>query len=358
MKKIIMITLLFSLGCSSTPKNPKPSISEPLLNVSEYDEVSDYFVNDRQHFKSFLDKYWDSIKLSDKKPKNYYVDNFQDRRVKDTFVQWMTKSINDFNSRELKIYHGKMFSYFYQNRGKDKTIFYSHGNVSPLAYWAEFATAFNDRFKDYNVVFIHSTKINYDPKNYSAEELNSLFEEDTKNFFKQTKISADKSYFNIVCHSALFTYQYFKNNPNGYAKIVYYAPMIKKASDDVVQDFSKIFDPNLVMDNFYSVYYLYSLSTPRGTRSFPIPHNSLSFNIATEKNLTELYYKGLDISAFKNKALIHADGESMLTEESMAMKEFNPSSVILLKNMLHHDYFSVRDRFNYYFDSLEQLILQ
>ena len=365
LKLLFIATFIILSSCAHKQdlKDGKPSLTtdivkEPLLELSHYNEVSDYYVNDKKHFKEFLDKYWDKIVLKNRLSKEQYIENFQERSLKKTFIEWMHNSIVELNNRNLAIYHGKMFSYFYQNRGKEKTIFYSHGNVSPFSYWAEFASAFNDRFKDYNVVFIHSTKINHDPKSYSAEELNSLFEDDTKSFFVASNLNAKESYFNIVCHSALFTYDYFKNNPNGYAKIIYYAPMIKKSADDVVQNFSNVFPPDLIMDNFYAVYYLYSLSTPRGTRTFPIPQVSLSFNIATEKNLTDLYYKGLDISQFNRKALIYAEKESMLVDDSYSIKDFNPQSIIRLSNMYHHDYFSVRDRFGYYFDSLEKLISQ
>lgn len=355
--KVILFTFLILIaGCSTNEVKLPVNAKDDVLSLENYNRPEDFFINDKNHFSSFLDKYWERIELTDKKPKEYYLSRFQEKFLKKPFIEWAHDSMKRFNESGLEFYSGKLFSFYYVNRGKEKTLIYSHGNVSPLMYWADFAISYLDYFKDYNVVFVHSTRINNSQETYSADELNKIFSEDTKSFFEKVGFTKTQNYFNIVCHSALFTYGFFKDQPGLYKQIIYYAPMIKKDNNDIVQDLEKVIDPSLKFDEFHTIYYLYSLSTPKSSRSFPIPVTARAFNIDMEKNLTTLYFKGLDISGFKNKYLIYAQNETMLAPGSYSIQDFSKNQIKMLPNMSHHDYFSVKDRYNTYFEALSDAI--
>lgn len=369
MKNIIVLMLCLLAGCGQMPiKNneteniitidngPLKAYKNPAFDYRNYDDVEDYVINDKKHLAEFLEKYWEKLSLPKKTSKLSLVKKFENRIVRRNFVNNMSDAIYAFNELGLEEFTGDQFSYYFANRNAEKTLIYIHGNISPVGYWMEFANSMVDHFKDINIVFVYSSKFNNEEKVYTAKELNDLFASDTENFFKAKNIKADKAFFNVIGHSSLITHGYFDKNENGYSKVIFYSPMIKKASSDNILNYRKIFPPDTKFVDYYTTYYLYSLKTKKGTRAFSVPKINLNYNLATEMNLMDQYFEGLNLSRIKRKALIYAEKEDMFAKESFGIAQFDKENIVELKGMQHHHYFSILDQFPYYFEKLDKLM--
>lgn len=362
MKTVIKLFCLIAIlsGCSSqksvSPAQDLKYSSTDMLRPELYMDRKDFAFSDKSHFKNFLDLYYDKLNeqnLQGLKSKEYQLEKYFERRgsrLREGVVN-LHEYLKEFPQR----FEYNLFSFHANMRGKSKTIFYAHDNISSPYFFWDFAVDFSKAFSDANVVIIDVSKVNRTNRIYTTQEVNKIFKEDLEKFLSEAKVPASERVFNIVCHSYIFTYEYFQQHQNDYSKVVYYTPIVKKSPDDAVIDFSKVFPEDLVFVDMATMLYLFQIPNRNyvSTTRFPRIHNK--FNIQTEINFIKTYFKGTDVSLIPKKALIYGEMERILTPESYDIEKFNKKDIIVLKDMSHTDFYAVKNQRPVYLKAVRKL---